>query len=61
MTAAEFMTCATRVYHTGAISPDTPNLGYNPASRNHKAWTLVSSVARHINPHDHPYNFHGTV
>ena len=61
MTAAEFMMCAVRVHHTGAISPYTPNPGYNPASRNHKAWTLVSSVARYINSHDQLYNFHGTV
>jgi hypothetical protein len=29
MTAADFMTHAVRVHHTGAISPDTPIPGYN--------------------------------
>jgi len=61
MTPAEFMMCAVRVHHTDVISPYTPSPGYNPASRNHKTWTLVSSVARHINPHDQPYNFLGTM
>jgi hypothetical protein len=58
MTAAEFMSCAVRVHHVGASSLDTINPGYNPASINHKAWSLV---ARYINLHDQPYVFHGTV
>jgi len=52
MTAAEFMTCAVRVHHMDAISPYTPTPGCNPASINHKAWSLVHSVALYINFHD---------
>jgi hypothetical protein len=61
ITAEEFITCAVRLHHKGAISPDTPNSGYNPASINHKARSLVNSVARYINFHDQLYNFHGTA
>jgi hypothetical protein len=55
------MICAVTVHLPCAISPDTPTPGYNPTSRNHKVWSLVSSVARYVNLHDQPKNFHAAV